>query len=737
MLSEFVQRLRSIRLIWKLLIPFLLLSFVVNSIMAYIGLNSQLKMIMKGEREEIHNFYHLFVAKMDHTKRQALSLAITVAENPRVKLLMANRDRQGLTDLMLPVYHTLQREFEIAQFHFHTPDAKSFLRLHLLDEFGESLTYRKTIIEAEKTGKGVAGLERGRAGLGIRGIAPIFYDELLVGTVEIGYPFGIDFLQDLKLKWGPDFTVYDRNGDNTYVCLTTTLNYCEELRLVHYVTNLEGDEPAVVIAPPNYPDKSFTLGLIRDYSGDVVALVRIEKDRSEIINRLNNTRNLMVLVGLMGIFVSFVVVWIVSAQFTRPIKEIVREAQEIAEEKREIRLDPRPDDEIGHLTRSLNSMLESLKQRRMQIEVYAKTLEKRVEKRTAELVISEEKYRTLIEHLPLIVYRLLKDGTVELINPYFTEKLGYSVEEVVGDKTFWWKKIYDKAEFESRDFLSNFGEDGKEYRAERVVKDKKGNFFTFIDRMIPMKDESGKVKWIDGIMVDITELKRLQERALQTEEMRVLGEISARFAHELRNPLVTVGGFAHRLQESLQKNDKNHKFAQIIVEEVSRLEQILRIMLSSIEPFTLCISEFDLNRLLRLLLNELADIVHLKKIRVDESFSPFLPKIKSDESLLNRAFESLLKHAILSMPEEEKVVVSTSLENNQVVVFIIYKEEGLSDEDLEQYFFPRIINKAAASGVELPLSKVIIQRHGGNVEASRGKEDVIVVKIELPIGAQD
>jgi len=234
MFAEFINRARSIRLLWKILIPFLSLTFVGNGIMAYIGLNSQLHMIMAEERKEIHNFYHLFMAKMDQTKKRALSLAITFAENPRIKRLMADRNRDTLRDLMFPVYQTLKTQFEIAQFHFHTPDGRSFLRLHKLDEFGESLSYRKTIMEAEKTGKGVAGLERGLAGLGIRGIAPIFRDGVLVGTVEIGYPFGLDFLLDLKLQWGPDLTVYDKNGANSYICLTTTLKYCDELRLVHY-----------------------------------------------------------------------------------------------------------------------------------------------------------------------------------------------------------------------------------------------------------------------------------------------------------------------------------------------------------------------------------------------------------------------------------------------------------------------------------------------------------------------
>ncbi|SPD76409.1 PAS domain S-box protein [uncultured Desulfobacterium sp.] len=737
MISEYLWKIKGISLLFKLLIPLLFLTFVLSATMAYIGLTSQQNMIKNEERKEIRNFYYLFVEKMEYTKRRALSLASVIAENPKAQALLANRDREELKKQMLPLFEKLKKDSEISQFHFHTPDIRSFLRLHLPEEYGESLAYRKTIVDAVNQRHGVAGLERGIAGLGIRGVSPVFYKGLLIGTIEIGYPFGQEFLQDLKVKWGPDFTVYEKNGDNTYHCLATTLNFCDELRLIHYLKDSGADEPTVIIAPDNYPQKSFTLGPIRDYNGNVVALVKIEKNRSAIMDRLNHTRNLMVLDGLSGIVVSFIVIWTVSSQVTRPIRQIVKFAQEIAEDKREIHLDPRPEDEIGVLTRSLNSMLESLTQRRRQIEDYAKTLEKKVAERTYDLVISEEKYRTLIEHLPLIVYRLLEDGSVEFINPYFAKKLGYTVEEAVSDRTFWWKMIYGKDHGDRDSFLSTFAEDGKEYRAERVVKDKSGNILTFIDRMIPMRDEAGNIKWIDGIMVDITELKRLQERAMQTEEIKLLGEISARFAHEIRNPLVTVGGFARRLQDSLPKDDKKHDIAGIIVAEVARLEQILRIMLSSIRPFTLYMSAFDCNNILRSLISEYSSIISQRQIDLEQSLSPDLPKIACDENMLHRAFKSLIVHAILSMPEKGRFLLSTSSENDHVVVIMKYREHGLSDEDLEQFFFPRFTNKVDKAGEDMPLSKVIIHRHGGKIDISAEEEDIVVIRVELPIKQSD
>ena len=84
------------------------------------------------------------------------------------------------------------------------------------------------------------------------------------------------------------------------------------------------------------------------------------------------------------------------------------------------------------------------------------------------------------------------------------------------------------------------------------------------------------------------------------------------------------------------------------------------------------------------------------------------------------------------MPEKEKLFLSTQLENTHIIIKIKYKEESLSDEDLEQFFFPRFTGKVGTSNVDLPLSKVIIYRHRGRIDVSREKGSIVVIRIELP-----
>ena len=733
-----INRIKSIGLKWKILIPFLCFAFSGTIILSYIGLTSQQRLIRMEEKEGMTHFYGLFLGEVNHKGTEALSLATLIAENPEVQKLVAERDRKALNDLLVQTYVQMKMDFDIEQFHFHIPPATSFLRLHHPERFGEDLgVYRRTIIEAMENYVGVSGLEKGEEGFGMRGVAPVFYGMEMVGTVEIGHSFGEAFLKSFHDRWGPNLALYEIGEGNSYKLLAKAGDKFREV-LVGRREAVELHKPTILILPEDYPDRSILLGPVEDYSGNVVALVEMNFDRSETRKRLTHTRNLMVLVGFIAIAVSFLLTFLVASLLTKPIKEIVKQAEDIAQERRESKLESRPMDEMGTLTQALNVMLDSLKQRRLKIQDHARTLERRVQERTADLLASEEKYRTLVENVPLIVYRVLEDGTTEFINSYLTESLGYRVDEAVRDKTFWREKICGEEAEDHKDIFKVCFQEGEECRVERRVRHKDGRVLTFIDYAMPARDKEGRTLWIEGIMMDISQLKRLQERALRTEEIRILGEISARVAHEIRNPLVTAGGFSRRLRDSLSEKDPHRRMAQVIVEEVARMENFLNILLSSIRPFELSMTEVDLNDLLKSGLKRQDGRLKSKGIGVVEELSPNVPKIQGDKDKLTQAFESVLKHAIVSMPEGESLFLSAAQMDDILAITLRHKVSHLSDEDLEQFFFPHIEEEPESTVLDLPLSKIIIHRHGGKVDLQREDDNILTMRIEFPLkGALD
>ncbi len=728
-----IQRLQGISLKWKLLIPFLFFAFTGTSTLTVIGLTSQQRLIKQEERKMLLLHYRIFQNELERKGEQAVALASVVAEDKEVQQQLADRDRRELNRHLVHTYVRLKIDYDISQFHFHVPPGVSFLRLHEPTLYGDVLhPQRETIRKALEERRAVWGLEMGKTGFGIRGVVPVFLGPSIVGTVEVGHSFGRTFLQGLHRRWGIDLALYVPGGDHTFETMASaTGEAAGRVFLDPTRAAAERDEPLILVAPPGLPDRAILQSPIREYGGKPAAVLEISADRSSIRHRLARTRNLMIMVGALGIVISFLLTYLVAILFIRPIKAIVRGAQEIAEERRESYLEPGFGDEIGTLKNALNRMLAALMERRVQLEEYARNLEKRVQERTADLVASEEKFRTLVENVPLIVYRLLEDGTTEFINSYLTDSLGYDIDEAVGDRDFWFEKILGRDEEAFQDLFETCSREG-ECRIERVVRDKEGRPLVFLDHAIPSTDQEGRVQWIDGIMMDITGLKQLQERSLRTEEIRLLSEISARMAHEIRNPLSTAGGFARRLRDALPEEDRNRRTAEIIVQEVARMETFLEILLSSIRRVDLHITRVDLNRVLRFWVNKMRDLAGSRNVRIREELDARLPAIHADEERINQAMESLIKHAVVSMPPGDTLEVRSRPERDHVLVKLSFRGERVSDGDLEQFFFPHLEQNPEESVLDLPLSKIIIHRHGGRVDVFRDG-DLLITEIELPL----
>ncbi len=733
MLRRTLQRLQGISLKWKLLIPFLFFAFTGTTTLTVIGLTSQQRLIKQEEREMLRLHDRIFQMELERKGEQAIALASVIAEDKDVQRLLARRDRKGLNRHLVHTYVRLKLDYDISQFHFHVPPGVSFLRLHAPTRYGDLLyPYRGTIREAVKEREAVWGLELGETGLGVRGVVPVFRGTEVVGTVEIGHSFGRTFLRGLHRRWGISLALYAPKGDSFESMAAVSGEGGGPIFTEPDPMVTKGTAPRILIAPAGLPDRAILQSPVRDYSGALAAVLEISADRSGIRKRLERTRNLMILVGVSGIAVSFLLTYLVASLFIRPIKAIVQGAQEIAEEKRDSYLDPGFGDEIGTLTNALNRMLAALMERRMQIEEYAKNLEKRVQERTADLVASEEKYRTLVENVPLIVYRLLEDGTTEFINSHLTEILGYEIEEAVGGKDFWLEKMLGNDHSAFRHLIETCFEQGEDCRIERLVRDKEGRTVVFLDHAIPAADDQGRVLWIDGIMMDITGLKQLQERSLRTEEIRLLSEISARMAHEIRNPLSTAGGFARRLRDALPEDDRNRRMAEIIVQEVARMETFLGVLLNSIRRVDLHITKVDVNRILRLWVAEMRDLAGARKVAIRECLDADLPVIHADEDRLNQAMESLIKHALVSMPEGDTLDIRSGRQGDHVTVRLTFRGERVSEEDLSQFFFPHLEQNPEESVLDLPLSKIIIHRHGGRIEVFR-EGDLLITEIELPL----
>jgi PAS domain S-box-containing protein len=732
-----LRSIHDISLKWKLLIPFLFLSFLGTTSLILLGLNNQKKLIEFQEKKKLHDYYRAFSDQIEDRKRSALSLAYLVAKSPTVQEAFARRDTKALIDLLLPSYEAVKEKFDVKQFHFHIKPATSFLRLHRIYQSGEAMaSFRHTITKVEETGQGIAGLERGSTGFGVRGVVPVFYQDKFIGTFEIGYSVERPFLDSLKRRYDMDLAlliqIHGTTGFYTLTASSASLPISSD-EICGRVFRTQN--PEILISPPDTPGLALFLGPLKDFYGNSIGVVEISVDRSATLAELAENRIEMFAVMVAALlFSSIIIVWVVTV-FLSPVRDIVAAAREIAAGERVRGIFVPVRDEIGTLANSLNDMLESLNRARQEIQEYCITLEERVEARTQELVEEKEKYETLVENAPLVVYRIEPDGTTVYVNRVVEEILGYTPTEVIADREFWTRIAHpeDKQNFakQLRDCLA----EGREFLLEYRGNHRDGRELFLLNHAMPLTDREGRVKAVDGIIVDLSERKRLQEQIIQTEELKTLSNVSARLAHEIRNPLTSAGGFARRLLQEMDKDNSHRNKVEIIVHEVRRLEQILKMILTYIRPVPLEFSEVDLNALLQEAINESSEKFDSRGIEVELELDERLPFILADRSHLSRALERILRQACKHMPERSSLKVATA-RNGKAVVRLSYPGLHLADDDMEHFFYPFVAEELGEADLELPMTKVVIHKHGGVINITRDDVGQIMITITFALVGQ-
>ncbi len=238
---------------------------------------------------------------------------------------------------------------------------------------------------------------------------------------------------------------------------------------------------------------------------------------------------------------------------------------------------------------------------------------------------------------------------------------------------------------------------------------------------------------------DFLNLAIIEQHKQKQRELKTLNEISARLAHEIRNPLMSAGGFARRLSSSMSPGDPNRAKAEIIVKEVGRLEAILSKILNYLKPVELNRSLVDPNELVTAALHGMDAEIQRRNIRVDLHLGHGLPEISVDPTWMEQAMEVLLEDALSRMPDEAALFVKTSREEHRFKLILRHPALHLSADDVEDFFYAfmnsRVEQDHGPDAVDLPKSRIIVEKHGGEVNVTLDESGMTVIQVSLPLAS--
>jgi len=229
------------------------------------------------------------------------------------------------------------------------------------------------------------------------------------------------------------------------------------------------------------------------------------------------------------------------------------------------------------------------------------------------------------------------------------------------------------------------------------------------------------------------QVKEVQGTLAETERLAALGEMSAKVAHEVRNPLSAIGGFARRMMKGLAEGDANRQYASIIVREVQRLEAILTEQLEFARARRPRLGPVDMNGLVRETIELLREEIESKGVRLLEAYESRIPTMLLDGDRLKQVFLNILKNAMGSTRDGHRIRVRTHTSEGWAQIEIANDGDRMPGEILEQLFVPFATARTQGCGLGLAVADQIVREHGGEIRVRSDTEWSVVFIVSLPM----
>jgi len=244
--------------------------------------------------------------------------------------------------------------------------------------------------------------------------------------------------------------------------------------------------------------------------------------------------------------------------------------------------------------------------------------------------------------------------------------------------------------------------------------------------------EVGERLYFTGIIRDLSRERALEERVNRTERLAVLGQTVAEISHEIKNPLMMIGGFARQLARK-SRDEKDRAKLAIISREVERLERLLAGLRDLYRPQQLQLERLDVADLLhevKGLMGEASERCGIGfELKVDSS--PLL--IRGDREKLKQVLINLVKNSLEALLPGGSAHLRGRAAGDKVVIEVADTGPGIPEEIKERVFLPFFTTKEEGTGLGLCLSKRIVEEHPGGsfeLESAEGQGTVVTLTFD-------
>jgi len=331
----------------------------------------------------------------------------------------------------------------------------------------------------------------------------------------------------------------------------------------------------------------------------------------------------------------------------------------------------------------------------------------------------------VVENLPIGLLAMDADGKVVSFNQTAELVLKLTSREVLGKKA---------GEILPQEIAALTAQ----LKAEKKVIEKEIDCPLKDEKSIPMDVSVSLLEGDNGIFLghiilfrDLTEIQELKREIERSQRLASLGKLAAGIAHEIRNPLSSIKGFATFFNERFKDMPEYQSTAKIMIQEVDRLNRVITQLLEFTRPLEVIKKPVSIRPLIQHSLKIIEGQAQSKNISINTKFSPEINEIHIDQDRFNHVLLNLYLNAVEAMEEGGVLSVALSREENSQKVKLTVSDTGagIKKEDLVHIFDPYFTTKQSGTGLGLAIVHKIIESHNGEVkvESRHGKGTTVTL----------
>ena len=345
---------------------------------------------------------------------------------------------------------------------------------------------------------------------------------------------------------------------------------------------------------------------------------------------------------------------------------------------------------------------------------------------------AERRYYHLVQNIPLLIFVLNRNLQMEFVNETCSWMLGYLCEEATNIPNLFLDRIHPDDRETIKEQLESSLHSCLPISLECRLFHKDGHLVYVILKSIPPSTggETGK-DGLEGFVVDISDRVFMERALVQKEKLNTLGAISAEVAHEIRNPLTCIGGFAQRLKKKLPDLYE----CEIIFKETQRLERILAKIRDYLKPVEIHRQKCSVSATLSYCADLLSPEMERKEMKCVFDSGPGELMVYADPEILTQIFINLVRNAIEAEDKGEVLSIKTFETGQDIYIEFKNRIIGKRINDPELLFLPFA---EGGENIGLPLCYRLLKEMDGLLTFKQEKEFMVfTVSLPKPIQTSD